>query len=490
MKNSMARGRVGTRGRRACVALTLGLSLGALAACESLLEVDLPSRLTDAALDEPVAAQTMLNSAIGQFEDAYSEMTWQMVGHTAGGEIVSASGGTNSGYTTYGTSNSGYTGMSVARSFAYQLHDKLEKTWTDAQVANRPRMMAMSSIYAGAAIGWMGSSLCEVTIDAGELMTADQTLALADQWLSKALTEITATGDFAMPYGIASSARSMTYGLKAQVLWMKGDKPGALAAAAQVPKGFYAYVGRESGPTRRNLTYAHGVATRYLELYDVVDFWQGDPNPVTGKPWPAVIPFTGYRNLGILPDGRAVRDDGLPIRTAGLHRTAIENTAVRDTRVNHGLGSITAITGTTYYPIKYNSEADDIPMVNWREIWLIRAEIEGGQKAIDLVNEIRAADNLPLVTYASPANAEQIRYMIIEEKRRVLYLEARYFFTEIKNTDILWFPRNSGRSLRKASPYGGGVRFLMPGSEFTNNPNLTPALRATGCPAGERPVGF
>ena len=103
---------------------------------------------------------------------------------------------------------------------------------------------------------------------------------------------------------------------------------------------------------------------------------------------------------------------------------------------------------------------------------------------------MRAADNLPRVTYANPANAEQIRYMIIEEKRRVLYLEARYFFTELKNTDLLWFPRNSGRSLRKASPYGGGVRFLMPNNEFTNNPNLTLANRATGCAAGEKPVGF
>ena len=42
-----------------------------------------------------------------------------------------------------------------------------------------------------------------------------------------------------------------------------------------------------------------------MELYDVIDFWEGDPNPVTGQPWPAVLPFTGYRNLGILEDGRA-----------------------------------------------------------------------------------------------------------------------------------------------------------------------------------------
>ena len=42
------------------------------------------------------------------------------------------------------------------------------------------------------------------------------------------------------------------------------------------------------------------------------------------------------------------------------------------------------------------------------------------------MNELRAADDLPLVTYADPNNAEQIRYMIIE-KRRALVMEARYF---------------------------------------------------------------
>ena len=31
-------------------------------------------------------------------------------------------------------------------------------------------------------------------------------------------------------------------------------------------------------------------------------------------------------------------------------------------------------------------------------MWLIRAEFEGGQMAIDLVNELRAADEIPLVT--------------------------------------------------------------------------------------------
>ena len=96
----------------------------------------------------------------------------------------------------------------------------------------------------------MGSALCETTLDVGELMTTEQTLTLADSWISKALSEITAAGgDFPMLYGIAPSARTMAYGLKAQLLWMKGDEQGALAAAQQVPMGFNAYVGREGGPT-------------------------------------------------------------------------------------------------------------------------------------------------------------------------------------------------------------------------------------------------
>jgi len=31
----------------------------------------------------------------------------------------------------------------------------------------------------------------------------------------------------------------------------------------------------------------------------------------TGAAWPNPIPFSGYRHLGILPDGRATRDEDL-----------------------------------------------------------------------------------------------------------------------------------------------------------------------------------
>ena len=129
-------------------------------------------------------------------------------------------------------------------------------------------------------------------------------------------------------------------------------------------------------------------------------------------------------------------------------------------------------------------------MVNWKEMWLIRAEIEGGQKAIDLVNELRDFDKLPKVTYANPASAKDIRYLIIEERRRALFVEGRYLFTKLQNLDILWFPRGEGNQLSGRGSYGGAVRMHMPNPEYELNPNLKLSDRATGCPVNERPMRF
>jgi len=139
---------------------------------------------------------------------------------------------------------------------------------------------------------------------------------------------------------------------------------------------------------------------------------------------------------------------------------------------------------------RYLTDGDDIPLVNWKEMWLIRAELEGGQNAINLVNELRAADGLPLVTYADPGNATQIKYMIIEERRRALFLEGRFYLTKLKNLDILWFPRGEGHTTASKWQLNGGVRRLMPQNEYELNKNLSLESRATGCSVGERPVKY
>ena len=60
---------------------------------------------------------------------------------------------------------------------------------------------------------------------------------------------------------------------------------------------------------------------------------------------------------------------------------------------------------------------------------------------------------LPRVTYADPSDAAEIRLMIIEERRRQLFLEARFWSTKIRNTDLLWFPRGEGNTPLGAFPH-------------------------------------
>src|SRR5690606_13699739 len=103
-------------------------------------------------------------------------------------------------------------------------------------------------------------------------------------------------GDFEMPHGVASSARTMAHGLRAQLRWMKNDLAGAKADAEQVPEGFVAWVTREDVPDRRNKAFEAGGGPgggRFAEVVGVIDWWSGQPNPVTGQPWPEIIPFTG-----------------------------------------------------------------------------------------------------------------------------------------------------------------------------------------------------
>jgi hypothetical protein len=204
-----------------------------------------------------------------------------------------------------------------------------------------------------------------------------------------------------------------------------------------------------------------------------------------------VIPFTGWTYLGIMPDGRAIRDDGIPIRyKAGWHNAhGVTAGAVPDTRVPHQTKSITGKpTGQGEVATKWTGEGSDIPLVNWKEMVLIRAEIEGGQKAIDYVNQLRDFDKLPRVTYVNPANATQVKYMIWEERRRALFNEARFFYTKLKNLDTFWFPRDNGGTRGQRRHLEGGIRYTMPDGEYIANPNLSPADKATGCAVNERPV--
>ena len=481
-------------GGRACVAVVIGLSIGALSACDSLLEVNLPASLTDEALDDPQGALTLVNSVIGHFETGWNRATWDASGREHTCEVILQSPGVEDPCAFDDTIDTDlYDPISISRSFGASLHTKLTEDWDATQVQDRAQFLAISSIYEGAAISVMAEHLCEVTIDAGTLMTPDAAYAIAEAKITTAISEIGSAGDFEIMHGISNSALATAYGLRARIRWALGNLSGAMADAQKVPQGFVSWVTREPGLARRNLTAHHGPIIGYAKLYGVIDWWVGDNNPVTGAAWPTPIPFSGYTNLGVLPDGRAIREgDQLPVRTALSTDPwpGVEATAVADPRVVSIPGVIQGSSEATFLHGRYLSEGDDLPWVNWKEMVLITAQALGGQGAIEQVNVLRTDAGLPLVTYADPGNANQIRDMIIEERRRALFLEGRFYATKLQNPGLLWFPRDQGFSVEKGEAYGGAVKHLMSNDEYILNPNLTEADRATGCAAVLRPIGF
>jgi hypothetical protein len=470
----------GAARRRRTLALSMVLTVGVLGGCDGILAVELPGSITDDALFQPAQAPVLIASAIADIECAFSDF----VATTGGGseDVLGRTTGWWAGAHEYAvapnTANCNttenaygwYTALHKGRYVAERAYSAIGG-W---DVPNKERLLAQAAIYSGVVYNLLGDYFCEVTTDKGPLMSPNQTLALGEEYLTNALTHIGRAGDFPIAGGVTTSAQQMALLLRARPRFAQGDQAGALADAQAISRGFMAYATREStGPRQRGNKVAAGNNDNgYVTIMGPITTW-------TGPGWSGVIPFTGYRDLGILPDGRAV--------SASRHAitTAANPGAVADVRVPV-LDTKTKTNGHDFWTQqKYRTRDADIPLANWQEAWLIRAEIEGGQRAIDLVNEIRDFHELPRVTYPAPGDTQGIKDMIIEERRRSLFLEGRFYSTKIQEN--LWFPRGIGVTEIVRAPYFGAVRLVMPQNEFDLNAGISGAQRGTLC-GDQRPV--
>ena len=489
---------------RVASGILVGLSVVGLTACSDLLDVELPSSITADALDDPATARAQVLSAVAHFECAWGDLTYEALGYEDAVEKISGFGAADPDYPTSVSAQGcdprdevgswyGYTQR--GRQMAETAYDKITNQWNPEDVPNRTELLALSALYSAASQEILGTYLCEGAIDAGPLMTPSDMLIRAEVWADIAIGHIAEVGDFEIDNEISSSAELTAYGIRGRMRWHRGDEAAALPDLERIPMGFEAVVTRDPGVTRRNKVHLGSFNVPYLTYYpDVNDWWmplEDDPiNPVTSALWPLPIPFTGYVGLGILPDGRVVRGDGIPIRTE-IDGVVVDAGAIEDPRIPAFQAIPVGSREVRWIPAKYTSTDEDIPWLSWREVWLIRADIEGGQTAIDLVNDIRTFHGLPLVTYADPADATEIRYMVTEEVRRELHAEGgRYWAYKLLNTDLLWFPRGIGVEPENSWPLEGGVRVLMPGNEYDLNENFTDDDRATGCPLGQQPFRF
>ncbi|HUF76634.1 MAG TPA: hypothetical protein VMM35_10165 [Longimicrobiales bacterium] len=489
-------------------AVALACALAALTGCDKLLEVDLPAAVTEEALEGPATAQLKVSSIMGLVECSYSSMAMDASGMEDNFQMVTGVAGQYSQYddTAGGGacdpnvySQNWHSDLLLARGLGYKTYGEV----LSYGLPSSDRLAAITAFYTAVTLGIFGDYFCEFAIDAGPLLTYSQTLDIAEAWADSALARAPATFALTASAGtVTTDFRQAALGLRARIRWANGDLAGAAADASGVSNGLMAWVLRETPEDRRNMissmqgngggVQAAGFLQGPVKLKTDADDYGitalGNI-PGTSTPWPSPVPFTGYIDLAIqTADGRAVDDAGHALTLADPGTEA-------DTRVEHAIGPTAG--GPDYVIAKYTSLEDDIPLVNWREMRLIEAEAAGATAAgVDFVNEIRTADGLPIVQggYRTAVEGDATLYenLIFEERRRALWLEARWWATKLQHTDRLWFPRAVGDWINQDATYGlgGGVRLLMFNNEYELNENFGLEHRATGCPPDQAPVGF
>lgn len=445
--------------RLAIAALTLPAF--ALGACENIMEVELPGNMTEGDLYTPGAANTLVNSVIADFECSYSyfttmssamEDTWiRATGYWGGwAEYQTIRPGAGD-CATSDTSTGWSTGFQKSRTLAEKAYGLLGE-W-GSEVTNNQQLAATAATYAGLVYQIFGETYCEVTADVGPIMKAvdggvvngvyqnNEVLEVAESWFDRALTTMGGSD-----YSIVSTSSLKQLALlgRARVRLATGDLTGAAADAAQVEPGFVAYATRDASVRQRwNSTYRTFDGQGYAAVAPVF-FEDGQP-----------IEFTGYRNLTISSDGLQTVKDGVP-----------------DPRVpvdSVGQFLQDGITDS-WAQRKYLGLDADVPIGRWAEAQLILAEVAAATNpadAVQYINAVRDAENLP--HYAGPTDAATIRKVIIEEKRREFFFEGRFLAEKLRQD--LWFPRGKGFA-HKQMAYGNATCYVMPLSEYQNNPNV------------------
>jgi hypothetical protein len=419
------------------------VAAGVVLGCSTsrLLDVNAPNSVPVSLFDSPADANLMTNSAISDFECAFGAAV--LIEGIISDELADAQLGaaqwpydrrdantqTNGIYGTSGcASNQGpgiYTPLSTARWDADNALGKLNG-WTDVQVPNRATLIARMNLYAGFSYAMLGISMCNAAFDLGPSMDQKAMFALAEKRFSDAITA-------AQPLGLTDVVNAALVG-RARVRLYQGNTSGAVTDAQVVPKGFVFNASADAsdaGARRANRVYA---ALQQAGDYTVEAFAL-DLKTENGESDP---------------------------------RSAVQQTNTRpaDSR------------SVIYVPKKYGTgatanntvgDAIPLPMARYEEAQLILAEVQGGVSAVSIINTLRATVNLK--PYTGPTDAASIKNLVIDERKRVLFVEG------LRNYDIQRFnltlnPAVGSPYARVGGTYGNTTCLPLPDIERFNNPNI------------------
>lgn len=407
--------------------LLLTLVLGA-AACgvDELLDVDAPDRIPAEGLIVPENAELLVNGAVGDFECAYG--AYVALSGVMAGELTDATQTAarwpydrrnvqpnDALYSTSECTGLGvYTPLSRARWSTDNILENLQQ-WSDAEVEDRQQMIARAALFSGYSYLLLGEGFCSAAVDEGPELTSAQMFETAVERFTTAIEAAQGSG--------ATDLLTAALVGRARAYLDLGQGQQAVADAQRVPEDFVFSVTASAVNSRRN-----------NRIFAQV----GEGS--TGGTALSVGP--DYRNVTFagMPDPR------VPVKDAG--RTATDGTPI-------------------FFQKKYNSLSDPIPLATGDEARLIIAEVQGGQAALDIINEFHAEAGLPAFEGGS---ADAISSQVIEERRRELFLEGHRFH-DIRRLSLPLDPAPD-TPYRKGGLYGDDRCFPLPDVERRNNPSI------------------
>jgi starch-binding outer membrane protein, SusD/RagB family len=314
-----------------------------------------------------------------------------------------------------------YTPIQVARGTADRALELLQG-WTDAQVSNRQDLIAKAAAYAGYSRILLGEGFCEAAINLGPRLTSLQVFASAETMFSTAITAAQAAND--------QQILNMAYAGRARARLDQGNNTaGATADAALVPSTFVQNASSENSPTIRQ---------NRVQTFNQAGF---------------VSVGASYRNLTVTGSSGTVPDTRVTVTDAAKPGT--------DNRT------------PLFIQTKYANSTAAIPIASYKEAQLIVAEVAGGQTAVNIINNLRAANGLPAFSSTDPT---AIANEVIEARRRELFLEGQHLY-DVRRFNLALDPAAGipySTVYLKGGNYGSERCFPLPNVEILNNPNIGP----------------
>ncbi len=424
MTKTRNRTRAGRMSRLGLAGLAASLSVVGLSACDTLLEANAPSRILESTLLQPSNASVLVAGVVADFECALNNyiaaagtISDEFMDSQANAAIWDLDRRTSNPSTAlYSTGGCGglggmYTPISVARFQADQALTLLNG-WTDEEVPGRAALIARAAAYAGYSYILLGEGFCSAAVDLGPELTPAQVFAKAEERFTTAIQTT----------GVPDDIKNMALVGRARARINQGKGAEAVADATLVPNNFTF--------NARTTSAAGRAENRVFRV-----------NNTTGQ----ITVDSSFRNVTFA----GVADPRVPVADAGRG------------------GSLPTV--RLWAQSKYTSLASPIPIATWREALLIRAEVAGGQEAVNIINQLHARVNLPPFQSNDPA---AIQAQVREERRRELFIEGHRLFDTIR-FDVPLHPPAGTVFPNGGGTYGTNKCLPLPDIERLNNPTIS-----------------